>query len=292
MAHLQEVHKELYIAAMMEIEATSDVSTLMERNAAVKTMLQDKQKEVDALDRSRMAARRRAEEAYRPLVALIAESDSDPALKEFLQSISTTATPTEMEDEISAEEARLELTHEGNGAVIREYEQRQKRVDALKATLEEGKGAFDEQAEHIRAIREKWEPELDKLVEKISKSFEYNMAQINCAGEVAVFKDENDFDSWAIQILVKFRYVRQRLARLALSCNYSPLPSLPSMFLSPILQYRFTLPFLLYILSVPNAGCRFFCLQFRFPSQASKLTIAIQRVRNPYPTRQSSPIGR
>ena len=210
-AHLQEVHKELYVAAMMEIEATSDFNTLSERNAAVKSMLSDKKKEVDALDRCRMAARSKAEEAYRPLLALIAESKSDPVLEDFLHSISTTATPAEMEDEISAEKARLELTHEGNGAVIKEYEQRQKRVDALKETLEEGKGAFEEQAEHIRAVREQWEPELDKLVEKISKSFQHNMAQINCAGEVAVFKDENEFDNWAIQIMVKFRYVLPRL---------------------------------------------------------------------------------
>lgn len=259
MAHLQEVHKELYIAAMMEIEARSDVNTLTERNAAVKTMLQDKKIEVDALDRSRMAARSKAEKALAPVLALLAESESDPALKDFLESVSTTATPTEMEDEISAEKARLELTHEGNGAVIKEYEQRQKRVDALKTTLEEGKGAFDEQAEHIRAIREQWEPELDKLVEKISKSFEYNMAQINCAGEVGIFKDENEFDNWAIQIMVKFRYVLTSAAcLLAFSCNDPSLPYLSSVFLIPS-ALSIHPPFSLYILSPPNALYHTYC---------------------------------
>lgn len=195
---------------MMNIEATSDLKTLIEENSTVKARLEDKRKEVEAHDRSKEAAQRKTREAMVPVKALVAESQDDPVLKEFLDALSNTlktANGTDMEDELSAEKARLELTHEGNGAVIREYEQRQKRVDALKATLEEGKGAFDEQAEKIKDVREEWEPELDKLISKISRSFSYNMGQINCAGEVGVFKDENDFDNWAIQILVKFRYV-------------------------------------------------------------------------------------
>lgn len=194
---------------MMNVEATSDVKTLIERNSTVKTRLEDKQKEVDGHNRTKEVAQKKAKEAIDIVKVLIAEAEADPdkTFRDFMSSLSSTATGAEMDEEISAERARLELTHEGNGAVIREYEQRQKRVDALKATLEEGKGAFDEQAEKIKEIRDEWEPELDKLITKISRSFSYNMGQINCAGEVGVFKDENDFDNWAIQILVKFRCV-------------------------------------------------------------------------------------
>ena len=191
----------------MNIEAISEVETLSERNRSVKTMLQEKRKDVDNYDRIRSAAHNKAQDALIVLKRLIDEPDEvDPGYRDFMHSLPEHATEVEMEEEISAEKARLELTHEGNGAVIKEYEQRQKRCDALKATLDEGKAAFDEIAEKIKEARDQWEPELDKLVAKISTSFSFNMTQISCAGEVSVFKDESDFDNWAIQIMVKFRY--------------------------------------------------------------------------------------
>ena len=56
----------------------------------------------------------------------------------------------------------------------------------------------------ITRIRDQWEPRLDELIGKINDAFSYNFAQISCAGEVGVNKDE-DFDKWAIEIKVKFR---------------------------------------------------------------------------------------
>lgn len=203
---LREANNELHVAALMNIEALSDIQTLIERNSAVKNLLQEKRREVDEYTRIANAAKKKAHEALSICKILLAESEADPAYKAFMNSLPTGATGQEMEDEIAAEKSRLELTHEGNGGVIREYEQRQKRVDALKAILEEGKGAFDELDNKIKELSDRWEPELDKLVGKISRSFSYNMGQINCAGEVGVWKDESDFDAWAIQVMVKFRF--------------------------------------------------------------------------------------
>ena len=191
----------------MNIEATSDVQTLIERNSAVKKLLDEKDLEVEEYRRIASEAKDKAKQTYIVVEPLLKESANDPDYMAFMETLPGNASSEEMEEEISAEKARLELTHEGNGSVIKEYEQRQKRVETLKATLEEGKSAFDELAAQIQSVREKWEPELDKLVGKISRSFSFNMGQINCAGEVGVFKDESDFDAWAIQILVKFRFV-------------------------------------------------------------------------------------
>ena len=52
---------------------------------------------------------------------------------------------------------------------------------------------------------QQWEPQLDELIAKISEAFADNFSKIQCAGEVVVYKDEEDFDQWAIQIKVKFR---------------------------------------------------------------------------------------
>ena len=190
----------------MLIEATSDVETLSARNQAVKELLESKNAELNeiAAETTRLQA-----EARRVLLKcqeIMAERATNPVLDQFLTDLSTDLTLEEVDSEIEGEKARLELMHEGNGGVIREYEQRQKRIDQLKSLLEDTRHATTELDEKITEIRHQWEPELDRLVKKISSSFSYNMKQINCAGEVSVFKDEQDFDQWAIHIQVKFRY--------------------------------------------------------------------------------------
>ena len=189
----------------MQIEASSDLETLIERNGSVKVLLETKRKEVQDLLKTTQTAHKEAKRLLETCQQLM--SSQDPVYSAFVRSLPADVPGPQMEEEISSEKARLELMHEGNGGVIKEYEQRQKRVENLKAKAEECKHALDELEGKIKEVRDQWEPELDNLVEKISKSFSYNMQQINCAGEVGIFKDEQDFDDWAIQIRVKFRYV-------------------------------------------------------------------------------------
>ena len=223
---LRAAHNELHIAALMNIEATSDVQNLMQRNSAVKKLLTEKGKEVEEWSGISKLAKEKAKATAAPIKDLMEERKSDPAYDTFFLALPENVPGEEMEEEVSAEKARLELTHEGNGNVIKEYEQRQQRVDLLKQEMEEGKGAFDDLAEQIKSVRDRWEPELDKLVEKISRSFSFNMSQINCAGEVSVFKDDFDFDAWAIQILVKFRFVTfsKELTHVLFSLSLFSLP--------------------------------------------------------------------
>jgi hypothetical protein len=98
---------------------------------------------------------------------------------------------------------------EGRGAVgenaIREYEKRAKVIEEKSARYYDLAANLAEMESKITEIRERWEPELDELVGKISAAFAENFAKIQCVGEVAVHKDD-DFEQWAIQIRVKFRY--------------------------------------------------------------------------------------
>lgn len=188
----------------MLIEATSEFEILRERNSSVQELLEDQQRQVDSLATETQDLQKTAKVVLAKCQQILARVEDD--LKTFLTGLPAGQTTAQLEDEIESEKARLELMHEGNGGVIREYEQRKRKIDALTARLDGTRNALTEIDDKIKELRDQWEPELDSLVGKISTSFSLNMEQISCAGEVGVHKDE-DFDQWAIQIRVKFRYV-------------------------------------------------------------------------------------
>lgn len=56
----------------------------------------------------------------------------------------------------------------------------------------------------ITEIKSRWEPELDGLVEKISRSFQRKFVNVASNGKVQLAKNEK-FKKWRLEILVKFR---------------------------------------------------------------------------------------
>jgi chromosome segregation ATPase len=199
---LRQLHLDLYEVEIMLIEASSDLTILMERNRSVHDMLEAQRAELEVIVRQTEAASTEARRLLEICKNLMATDD--PSLHNFFSTMPTGQSIEDLELEIESERGKLELMHEGNGGVIREYEQRQKKIDALQAQLADIRHGLAEFDEKIQEIRGRWEPELDGLVKKISDSFAFNMKQIHCAGEVGVYKDD-DFDQWAIQIHVKFR---------------------------------------------------------------------------------------
>ena len=212
---LRVAHNSLHEAEIMSIEATSELSILFQRNRSVKDLLAFKENEVQELSREVDTLNATARKLLKQVTEIMS-SDSDGSLREFFLSLPTEQTLEELDSEIESEKARLELMHEGNSNTIREFEQRRRKIENLASKLSEIKAALEEVDSCIDHLRSKWEPELDRLVKKISDSFSYNMEQISCAGEVGIWKDE-DFEQWAVQIRVKFRYVAFR-----------PRPSRPS----------------------------------------------------------------
>ena len=202
---LRVAHNNLLEAEITLIEATSEHTTLEERNASVNQGLKDKEQELEDLNRQCSDAKSIAERMLKKVQDML-KRDDEQQIREFLQTLPPEQTIEELESEIESEKARLELMHEGNGNTIREFEQRRKKIDALASKLTETKDALADLSRGIDTLRSQWEPELDRLVKKISDSFSYNMEQISCAGEVGIWKDE-DFEQWTIQIRVKFRYV-------------------------------------------------------------------------------------
>lgn len=139
----------------------------------------------------------------------------------------------QLEADIDSEKARFELTHEGNANVIEEFEKRQTSIDKLREKLADFEKQLSDLDTSIAEIREKWEPRLEAIVQKISDAFSASFARIGCAGQVSVDKAEHliaggrgmrngddgddapsstphtanssDFDQWSIKIQVKFR---------------------------------------------------------------------------------------
>ena len=197
-------HSSLHEAEIMFIEAFSDFETLKDRNRSVNELLETQERQVNELVKEVQALHAEAQKLLNICGRLLNADNVDDELKNFFKTLPEGQTAEELEGEIESEKARLELMHEGNGGVIREYENRKKKIDVLAARLNEIKDALAELDDTITKLRDQWEPELDSLVDKISQSFSNNMEQISCAGEVGVYKDD-DFDQWAIQIRVKFR---------------------------------------------------------------------------------------
>ena len=189
-------------AEIMYIEAQSDVETLERNNTEIKQQLEAKREEVRDLEAAMKRVKGEAKKALDGVNKLRAEADE--ALSEFLQGFNTDQTIEQLDDEIDAERARLELMHTGDSNVITQFEDREKKIMKLRDRLGKIDDALKEISEKIAEVRSKWEPELDNLIARISSSFSYNMEQIKCNGEVHIEK-KDDFDEWEVKIMVRFR---------------------------------------------------------------------------------------
>jgi structural maintenance of chromosomes protein 5 len=232
-AEFRKMHDGLLELEMQHLEAKSDFETLKARNEHVQATLKAKQDEEKAAAEEATREAVKAKEFIVHVKRLAAEAEElaeagDSALTDYLAAFGRKSAD-ELEADIESEKAKLELTHEGNSNIIKEFEDRQKRIDMLHKGMQKFMEQSEEVQSAIQEIREKWEPELDALIAKISDAFSDSFARIGCAGQVTVFKasssdkddaanidggnlshqpagsDGLDFANWAIHISVKFR---------------------------------------------------------------------------------------
>jgi chromosome segregation ATPase len=186
---LRTFHESLVEAEIRLIEGKSEFNALEKENRHILEKQKGKLAEIQALDLRNTTLRKeykRLSETTQEKLNSLSPEDKAIVL-EYRQLSSLEA----LEQEVQAVAARLEMMVEGNSGIIKAFE---KRKEAISRTREK-----------ITEIREQWEPELDALIAKISDAFAHNFQQIGCAGEVQVYKDEEDFDKWSIQISVRFR---------------------------------------------------------------------------------------
>ena len=208
---LRTQHVELFKLKIMEIEARSDLEQLQARHQEEQEQLQAAQAQVVTLDQEE---KRLKTEGLRlsAVCQAVGVEDLDDVETEVFEEVKT-MTPDQLDTELQSTQARLEMTSGGGNAnTIAEFEQRGRKIEQEREQLQSIQTQLEELEASIDGIKTRWEPELDALIAKISEAFAENFAQIQCAGEVGVHKDE-DFEEWAIQIKVKFRYVSPAISK-------------------------------------------------------------------------------
>ncbi|KAL5118182.1 Structural maintenance of chromosomes protein 5 [Pleosporales sp. CAS-2024a] len=200
---LRSFHECLIEAEIRLIEAKSELNALRSENGSILEKLQNKQVEIQELDKRNTTLRNE----FRRLTK-IAQDDINslpPEEKAMVSEYRQLPSLEALELEVQAVSARLDMMVEGNSGIIKAYEKRKEDIVKTQEKLDEYTTSLEHIKTQITEIRAQWEPELDALVSKISDAFAHNFQQIGCAGEVSVNKDEEDFDKWSIQISVRFR---------------------------------------------------------------------------------------
>jgi chromosome segregation ATPase len=200
---LRTLHEAFVEAEIRLIEAKSEFNALRNENSNILEKQKRKQIEIQNLETQNTTLRKeykRLTEATQQDLNTLTPEDKAMVL-EYRQLSSLNA----LEVEVQAVTARLEMMVEGNSGTIRAFEKRKDEIRKTQEKLEDCTVRLENTKVKIIEVREQWEPELDALIAKISDAFAHNFQQIGCAGEVQVYKDEEDFDKWSIQISVRFR---------------------------------------------------------------------------------------
>ena len=232
---IRQCHEELLDAEVKLIEAKSDVEALEERNAEIVQLLNQEEQLVFQAEAESTTSRATATKALK--VCEVITTKATPDEVEHFTNVPDGTTLEDLEMDIAAEEAKLDYIHATNPNAIRDFERRQGEIEKLKGKLTDDADKLQGYGEQITKIRASWEPELDKLIEEISEAFSYNFEQIGCAGQVGIHKDE-DFDQWAIQIKVKFRYGPPTNRTQKFTFPLTPLPSRENESLQLLDQHR------------------------------------------------------
>ncbi|KAI5464112.1 P-loop containing nucleoside triphosphate hydrolase protein [Mariannaea sp. PMI_226] len=198
---IREAHHACLEAEIRKIEAQSDVQGLKSRNAHIMERLQAEKENLtqatEELDQVRVSGRQLSNEVEESL-------EAHPDKRDLFTQLAEGKGSAELQMEIDAELAKLELIHAANPNVLREFERRAQEITRLQRQMEGSTEKLEKLTREIDGIMSKWEPQLDRLVSKINDAFAYNFEQISCAGEVRVHKPD-DFDAWALDIMVRFR---------------------------------------------------------------------------------------
>jgi chromosome segregation ATPase len=196
-------HESLIEAEIRLTEVDSELRGLKKENSAI--LEKQKAQEFMIADREKHYLGLRAKYQHLREVTQRDINSLSEQEREIVREYKELPSVEALELEIQSVTSRLEMMAEGNPGAIRAYQRREEDIQKTRENLEQYAASLEEMRASIKEIREKWEPQLDILIRKISRAFAHNFEQIRCAGEVQVHKDEDDFDNWSVQISVRFR---------------------------------------------------------------------------------------
>jgi chromosome segregation ATPase len=199
---MRKMHEALVEAEIRLLEATSELESLREENEDINRTLRELEKDIAKRD-GEIQTFKNQQLRVRAEAQRILDS-ATPEELQLMEEFSQYPTLEDLNNEIEAVGNRLELMAEGNPQAVHAYKNREREIarkNEIRDTIIEN---LETTRTEITTIREQWEPQLDALISTISDGFSHNFAQIGCAGQVDVHKDE-DFEKWSVQIQVRFR---------------------------------------------------------------------------------------
>ncbi|CRK23425.1 hypothetical protein BN1708_003694 [Verticillium longisporum] len=202
-ANMHDAQQALIEGQIREIEARSDFEGLKDKNTTLVRRLDHEKMKIVEVEREKQTSKAEAKEAHEKVKEMCIQAADPTERQVYLTEMAAGKTLEDIDNEIKAESAKLELLH-ANPNAMRDYDKRAKDIEKIRREMEEAQSKSDQRMRQITRLREKWEPKLEELVRQINDAFAYNFEQINCGGEVRIHKDE-DFDQWALDIMVKFR---------------------------------------------------------------------------------------
>ena len=196
-------HENVVEAEIRLIEAASEVRAFEKENKQILERLRSREVEVQRIEQEKRVLREAIKKEHHACQRLLdACTEEERAIVNEFKQLETVAL---LEDEIQSVKARLEMISGGDGSVVKTYENREIQIARTKESLEKHVLELEEAQALIAEIKGPFVQQLDALIAKVSDAFAHNFAQIGCAGEVSVYKDEDDFNAWSIQISVRFR---------------------------------------------------------------------------------------
>ncbi|KAF9226823.1 P-loop containing nucleoside triphosphate hydrolase protein [Gyrodon lividus] len=163
--------------------------------------------EFEEADQIFLAAKADAKEKRDISVALVRGMDrefQDQFSKMEMDGSVHDRTVEQLRADLEVQQANLEMIMQTNPGVVEQYERRKAEIDKLTKSLEDRGRVSLRLEREIKNARDNWQPALESLVESIGKKFSAAFDRIGCAGEIRI-SPHDDYDKWAIDILVKFR---------------------------------------------------------------------------------------
>ncbi|KAN0134136.1 hypothetical protein V8E53_004519 [Lactarius tabidus] len=117
-------------------------------------------------------------------------------------------TTDQLKDELGTLRERLQMLLNTDPGVIEQYERRKEEIRSLTKKIEDRERAAAKVEKSMKVARDNWQPALQDLVTSIGKRFSEAFDRIGCAGELQLMPHD-DYEKWAITILVKFRDTEQ-----------------------------------------------------------------------------------
>ncbi|KAI1487306.1 P-loop containing nucleoside triphosphate hydrolase protein [Biscogniauxia mediterranea] len=201
LSNIRDAHQALLEVQIRLLEAQSDVKGLEERNSDIKQRLDDEKAHIAAAKAESERFKADATVARSKVEAAVAH-DKDKL--SYLNELASGKSVEELDDEIGAEQSKLEYVHAVDPGVLRQFEKRAQDIQNLTRHKDELTEKLEALSRKFQNLMQKWEPRVDELVSKINDAFSYNFEQISCAGEVGLHKDE-DFEQWSLIVKVKYR---------------------------------------------------------------------------------------